>query len=75
MYLQNLMLLAVEAGLATCPQECWAMYPETVGRVLNLSDDRTLFCGMAIGYEDRDAPANALHTERADEAEWLTTIR
>ena len=75
MYLQNLMLLAVEAGLATCPQECWAMYPETVGRVLNLSDDRTLFCGMAIGYEDRDAPANALHTERGDEAEWLTTIR
>ena len=30
MYLQNVMLLAVEAGLATCAQECWAMYPETV---------------------------------------------
>ena len=27
MYLQNVMLLAVEAGLATCPQECWAVYP------------------------------------------------
>ena len=24
MYLQNLMLLSVEAGLGTCPQECWA---------------------------------------------------
>ncbi|MGC5795743.1 nitroreductase family protein [Sphingomonas sp. NFX23] len=75
MYLQNLMLLAVEAGLATCPQECWAMYPETVGRVLDLPEDRMLFCGMAIGYEDKRAPANALRTERADEAEWLTTIR
>ena len=75
MYLQNLMLLAVDAGLATCPQECWAMYPETVGRVLDLPDDRMLFCGMAIGYEDTSAPANALRTERADEAEWLTTIR
>ncbi len=74
MYLQNLMLLAVEAGLATCPQECWAMYPETVGRFLDLPDDRMLFCGMAIGYEDKEAPANALRTERANEAEWLTTV-
>jgi nitroreductase len=74
MYLQNLMLLAVEAGLATCPQECWAMYPETVGRFLDMPDDRMLFCGMAIGYEDESAPVNALRTERADEAEWLTTI-
>jgi hypothetical protein len=74
MYLQNLMLLAVDAGLATCPQECWAMYPETVGRVLDLPEDRMLFCGMAIGYEDKRAPANALRTERADGAEWLTVI-
>ena len=29
-YLASFMLLAVEAGLATCPQECWAMYPRTV---------------------------------------------
>ncbi|MBD8618858.1 nitroreductase [Sphingomonas sp. CFBP 13728] len=74
MYLQNLMLLAVDAGLATCPQECWAMYPETVGRFLDMPEDRMLFCGMAIGYEDIGAPANALRTERANEAEWLTTI-
>ncbi|RZL68988.1 MAG: nitroreductase, partial [Sphingomonas sp.] len=51
MYLQTLMLLAVDAGLATCPQECWAMYPETVGTFLNMPEDRMLFCGMAIGYE------------------------
>ena len=74
MYLQNLMLLAVDAGLATCPQECWAMYPETVGRVLDMPENRMLFCGMAIGYEDKSAPANALRTERANEAEWLTTM-
>ncbi|RMB54435.1 nitroreductase [Sphingomonas sp. PP-CE-3A-406] len=74
MYLQNLTLLAVDAGLATCPQECWAMYPETVGRLLHTPNDRMLFCGMAIGYEDKSAPANALRTERANEAEWLTTM-
>jgi nitroreductase len=75
MYLQNLMLLAVEAGLATCPQECWAMYPETVGTFLDMPEDRMLFCGMAIGYEDKTAAANALRTERADETEWLTSVR
>jgi nitroreductase len=75
MYLQNLMLLAVEAGLATCPQECWAMYPETVGTFLGIPEDRMLFCGMAIGYEDKAAPVNTLRTERADETEWLTSVR
>ena len=75
MYLQNLMLLAVDAGLATCPQECWAMYPETIGTFLGIPEDRMLFCGMAIGHEDKTAPANALRTERAREAEWLTTIK
>ena len=72
MYLQNLMLLAVDAGLATCPQECWAMYPETVGRFLGTPAERMLFCGVAIGWEDPDEPANRLRSERAHEAEWLT---
>ena len=72
MYLQTVMLLAVEAGLATCAQECWAMYPETVGAFLDLPAERMLFCGMAIGYEDEAEPANRLRSARADEAEWLT---
>ena len=50
------------------------MYPETVGTFLDMPEDRMLFCGMAIGYEDENAPANALRTERADETEWLTRI-
>ena len=74
MYLQTLMLLAVDAGLATCPQECWAMYPETVGRLLALPAERMLFCGVAIGFEDEAAPANALRSERADAGEWLRVV-
>jgi len=72
MYLQSVMLLAVEAGLATCPQECWAMYPETVERFLGTPSERMLFCGMAIGYEDTQEPANRLRSERAPVEEWLT---
>lgn len=75
MYLQTLMLLAVEAGLATCAQECWAMYPETVERFLGTPPERMLFCGVAIGHEDPAEPANRLRTERADTQEWLTEVR
>ncbi|MCY1173918.1 Nitrobenzene nitroreductase [compost metagenome] len=71
MYLQNVMLLAVEAGLATCAQECWAMYPDTVGDAIGISPERMLFCGMAIGFEDTEEPANRLRSARAPEEEWL----
>ena len=74
MYLQTLMLLAVEAGLATCPQECWAMYPDTVGQALGLPAERMLFCGVAIGFEDTAAPANALRSTRAAPDQWLTVV-
>lgn len=72
MFLQSFMLLAVENGLATCAQECWAVYPETIRGFLGTPDARMLFCGMAIGHEDTAASANALRTDRADPSEWLT---
>jgi nitroreductase len=74
MFLQTFMLLAVEAGLATCAQECWAVYPETVKTFLDIPEERMLFCGMAVGYEDESEPANALRTERAARSEWLRVV-
>ena len=70
-YLASFMLLAVEAGLATCAQECWAMYPKTVQGFLGTPPERMLFCGMAIGYEDPAEPANRRRSERAPVEEWL----
>jgi nitroreductase len=74
MFLQSFMLLSVEAGLATCAQECWAVYPQTVKTFLGTPDERMLFCGMAVGYEDVAEPANALRTERAHVGEWMRTL-
>jgi nitroreductase len=74
MYLQNLMLLAVEHGLATCPQECWAVFPTTVEAFLGTPAERMLFCGVAIGHEDKDDPANLTRSARAPEEEWLTVL-
>jgi nitroreductase len=65
MFLQTVMLLLREAGLHSCPQECWARYAHTVGEFLALPGERMLFCGMAIGYEDPRAPINQWRSARA----------
>lgn len=64
MFLQTVMLLLREAGLHSCAQECWARYAQTVGTFLDLPPPRILFCGMAIGYEDPDAPINQWRSAR-----------
>lgn len=70
MYMQTFMLLAVEAGLATCPQEYWARYPQTVARFVNLPDDHMVFSGMALGYADEAAPINNWRTRRDPLEVW-----
>lgn len=72
MYLATVMLLLREAGLDSCAQECWAIYPETVRGFIGIPPERMLFCGMAIGYIDETDPANALRTSRAPVADWAT---
>jgi nitroreductase len=64
MYMQNVMLLAVEHGLDTCPQEYWARYPKTVGGFLGLPDDHMVFAGMALGYRNPEHPINTLKASR-----------
>jgi len=73
MWLQSVMLLLVEHGLASCPQECWAMYGATIRKTLALGDDQILFTGLAIGYADEDAVVNQWPVPRVgvDEAiDW-----
>ncbi|HYW16217.1 MAG TPA: nitroreductase [Allosphingosinicella sp.] len=64
MFIQNLMLLAQERGLATCPQEAWAAVHDVAARHVGLPAERILYCGMALGYADPEAPINRLRTER-----------
>ena len=58
------MLLATEAGLGTCAQEAWATRPALVGNYLQVPDELTIFCGMAIGYTDESVPVNTLRSDR-----------
>lgn len=73
MWLQSVMLLAEEAGLSTCPQECWSLYGKTVRDTLGLDDGQILFTGLALGYADENAAVNNWPVPRAsiDEViEW-----
>jgi nitroreductase len=70
MFLQNIMLLAREHGLSTCPQEAWALFHTTIREYLEVPQNEMIFCGMAIGHADDSHPVNALVSERAPLAEW-----
>lgn len=74
MYMQNVMLLALERGLDTCPQEYWARYPQTVARAIGLPEDHMLFSGMALGYRDIEHPINTLKAARDPFDAWATMI-
>jgi nitroreductase len=74
MFLQTFMLLAREAGLDTCAQEAWAMRAESVQAFTEADPDLLLFCGMAIGYRDPDAPVNALVSDREPLDVWLKAL-
>ena len=64
------MLLAKEVGLDTCAQEAWSMKQDSVSKFVQADDDDMLFCGMSIGYQDKDAPVNSLKSNRRDIDEW-----
>ncbi len=64
MFIHTIMLLAAERGLATCPQEAWAIVHKSVGEAIGLPPERMLTCGMAVGYADEAQPINAWRTER-----------
>jgi nitroreductase len=75
MYLASVMLLLREAGLNSCAQECWSRYHRTVREFLNPPVEWMLFCGMAIGYEDRDAAINRMAADRAPLQDFCRFIR
>ncbi len=66
LFLQSIMLAAVEEGLATCPQAALAEYPKIVKETLGYPADSTLVLGMALGYEDTSAPINSYRTDREE---------
>lgn len=73
-FIHTLMYLARAFGLDTCPQESWARMYRIVGPFLDLPPEQMLFCAVAIGYGDREHPANSFHSTRAGLDEFCTFL-
>lgn len=70
MFLQSIMLAALELGLTTCPQAALAEYPSVVREQLHYPTSKKLICGMALGYENKDALVNSYRTDRLSVEEY-----
>lgn len=70
MFIQSIMLVALELGLSTCPQAALAEYPGVVRQQLNYPSNKKLICGMALGYEDTEALVNSYRTDRLSVEEY-----
>lgn len=59
MWLQTVMLLLREEGLDSCSQEWMSLYARLIKQEIGVPDEtHILFCGLAIGYRDEEAPVN-----------------
>lgn len=65
-YLGTFMLAAHGMGLATVAQGALAAYAPFVRDHFQIPDDQVFLCGVALGYPDRQHPANQFRTDRAD---------
>ena len=74
MFLQSLMLLCEDHGLASCAQGYWTFFHDNVRAATCAPDDLMLACGLAIGFEDADAPINRVHSARATLDAFATFI-
>lgn len=71
MFLQTFMLLARESGLGTCAQEAWSIKNTSVSKFVGSDKNEILFCGVAIGYENKKAIINKLNSKRRSPDQWL----
>ena len=74
MFIQNICLSAVDNDMGTCLQESWSIYPETVKDILNIPDNEVVWCGIALGYPNKEHPINNYRTSREPIEKFVTFI-
>ena len=71
LFMGNIMTLAREHGLDTCPQAAWREFEPQIHNYLDLPADHRFIVGMALGYEDTSHVINELRTVRAPLEEYV----
>ena len=63
-FVQSVMLLMAERGIASCPQGALASYPGPVREIADIPEGNALLCGLSFGYEADGEPANRVRMTR-----------
>lgn len=74
-YLQSLLLLLEERGLGSCVQGYWSFLHQVVADHICPPDELMLICGLAVGYESKDAPINRVKASRQQVNDFVTWIK
>ncbi len=61
---QSICLTAMEFGVATCIEDQGILFPEVLRRFAGIPESIVPVMGIAMGYADREFPANRLATPR-----------
>jgi len=64
LFLENLLLAAMNYGVGTCTQMAPVLYPEILREKLKIPESKLILCSVAIGYPDENAPVNKFRSER-----------
>ena len=76
LYVGAFLLAAQSLGLGAIPQAALARYGPFIRKYFSIPDDRKVLLGISFGYPDRQHPANAYRTSRADISEvvqWVSS--
>ena len=65
-YLQSLMLLMTQYGLASCPQGALAMFTNAIWELANIPDNNAIMLGLSFGYADTDHRINQFDVGRTE---------
>ncbi len=65
-YLQSIMLLLTENGLASCPQGALAMYTDAVQEMANIPENHAIMFGLSFGYPDEQNQINQFEVGREE---------
>lgn len=72
LFLQSVLLLAQERGLATCPQASWSLWSGVIRETLGLGEEEMVMVGVSMGYAAAEAPVNHLNQPRSSVSEFAT---
>ncbi|TNE86335.1 MAG: nitroreductase [Deltaproteobacteria bacterium] len=73
MWMQTFMLALTERGVDTCAMAAMRSYADTIRTTLDIPENHAVLCGIAIGYEDVEVPANRTRQPRGpleDNVAW-----